>query len=134
MKIVVLWLVAAVAVWVVGCATGKDEKAEGATGGKQYTIRKLVLPEQKAGPFPFSVRKTKYLERFTERDLVPAVTVMPYMKALAKAGKIPFLAKEGLLWKENKSWYLTERLGKVYTYNPPCVGYYRCYIADFGVD
>ena len=122
MKIIIaLWLVAAVAVWFVGCATGKDEKAETAVAGKPYAVHKLVLPEQKKGAPPFSVRKARY-SRYDEKDLAPAMAVTDYLEAIATTGHLPLRVKEGFLNKQNGQWYLAEWPPEV-AYRQFCAGY-----------
>ena len=115
-----------------GCATGKDEKAEGVvTVGKPYAVRKLVLPEQKTEPFPFSVRKKEDWECFTEKDLAPVEAVKDYLEAIASSGRLPLRVKEGFLVKERKRWHLVDGTLEEF-YGPRCFGFYRYYIVDMG--
>ena len=105
-----------------GCATGKDEKAEGVvTVGKPYAVRKLVLPEQKSGPMPFSVRKARY-SRYDQKDLAPAMAIIDYLEAIAATGRIPIRVREGFLTKEAGQWYLAEWPPEV-PYRQFCAGY-----------
>lgn len=126
---VALWLVAAAL--FVGCATGKNEKAEMAVAEKPYAVHKLVLPEQKKGELPFSVRKKEDWERFTAKDLAPVEAVKDYLEAIASSGRLPLRVREGFLVKERKHWRLVEgTLEEVY--GPRCFGFYRYYIVEMG--
>src|SRR3989338_7017817 len=117
---VVLWLTTTV--FFVGCATGRNERVEGVvTVGKPYAVRKLVLPEQKSGPMPFSVRKARY-SRYDQKDLAPAMAIIDYLEAIAATGRIPIRVREGFLTKEAGQWYLAEWPPEV-PYRQLCAGY-----------
>ena len=119
-RYIVLWLMGMG--FFVGCATGRNEKAEGVvTVGKAYAVRKLVLPEQRAKPFPFSVKKAMY-SRFAEKDLASAIVVSDYLEAIATTGRLPLRVREGFLNKQNGQWYLAELPPEV-PYRQFCAGY-----------
>ena len=106
--VVLCWLAAVAALFLAGCATGRDTvatKAEAA--GMPYTVRKITLPEQKT-VIPFTVRHARYRESFKEKGLPPAMTVIPYLEALADAGHTPFRVREGVLKREADGWYFIE--------------------------
>lgn len=132
-NLVVLCWLAVVAIVVAGCATGRNKTVEeAATAGKLHTVHKLILLPQKKEALPFSVRKAKYLELFTENDLVPAIVVSNHLEVLAKEGRIPLRVREGFLIKEKRYWYLIEWPAER-VYRPPCVGYNIYHIVDLKV-
>ena len=117
---VALWLT--VVLLTTGCATGRNGRAVGVvTVGKPYAVHKLVLPEQKKGTLPFSVRKARY-SRYDEKDLAPAMAVTDYLEAIATTGHLPLRVKEGFLNKQNGQWYLAEWPPEV-AYRQFCAGY-----------
>lgn len=121
MKIkLVLWLAVATML-LTGCATGENKKAAEATVGRQYTIRVLVLPEQRNGVLPFSVKKARY-SRYDEKDLVPAMVIMDYLEAIATSGRLPLRVREGFLMKEGDQWSLAEWPPEV-PYRQVCTSY-----------
>ena len=129
-KLIVLCLT--VVLLVAGCATGRNGRAVGVvTVGKPYAVRKLVLPEQKTEPFPFSVRKKEDWERFTEKNLVPVEAVKDYLEAIASSGRLPLRVREGFLVKERKRWHLVDGTLEEF-YGPRYFGFYRYYIVDMG--
>ena len=126
-QLVLCWLMAVAAILVGGCATTEKERTARteATAGAHPTKR-MVLPPQKMERLPFLARKARYLERFTEKDLVPAMAVSDYLKVLEKDGRIPLRVREGFIVKEGRRWYLVEwSPGKLYV--PQCMGPNRTY-------
>lgn len=116
------FLATVVAMLITSCATTKNtEMKEVVTVGKPYVVRKFILPEQKKGILPFSIRKTKY-SRFSEKDLVPAMVVSDYLEAIAATGRVPIRVKEGFLTKGGGQWYLIEWPPEV-AYRQFCAGY-----------
>lgn len=108
-KLVLCWLV--VVFLSIGCSSvyktqiERSHKITGRTKCVEYRAFEIVIPSQRTGELPFTLRRGKTTEDVSEKDLATMAMVAPYFNTITTAAGIPIRCKDGLVLKRAGKWY-----------------------------